>query len=331
MSQKQASRLILYAILIVFIFGLLLWSPILSASRPEPSSPLDASTPIQSIRNETLGVQDIFAISLPNRVDKRDNIVLGASVNGFQVELVDATTPDEIDPKTYPYNWNFGHRPIEYAARRSHLNVMQRVLRERLGSAIVMEDDADWDVTATESPYGDDWDVLWLGHCGIECKTDRPYVLTPNDPTILSPNHFLPYWRDPPPLERPDNSRLTCAISDGVCSIVYASRQFDVSLGRLCGSGYLRCFAPYPSLTGGYKAAGSAAKGSGINGPEGKEGAFEPPFSHGVMYSTMLNINRLLAGRRTFMSTWGDVPVREIAPEVIPVIGGTLIVPQAEP
>ncbi|KAL4813951.1 hypothetical protein BDW67DRAFT_187214 [Aspergillus spinulosporus] len=246
-----------------------------------------------------------------------------------------------------------------------------------------MEDDADWDVTMktqlqtfaiavralqgaavettgnSSSPYGDSWDILWLGHCGIECSTDRPYYLTPADPTVSPPSHFLPYWRDPPPLERPDDARMTCPITDGVCSIVYAvsfrgaqrilaalsvnpsglaeqidiGAQFDVSLGRICGAGYLRCFAPYPSLTGGYKSAGSAAKGSDINGPDNalestNEVMMQGPFSHGVMYSTMLNVNRLLAGKETVLATWDDVPVKEINPAEVGVLQGFVQMPK---
>lgn len=239
-----------------------------------------------------------------------------------------------------------------------------------MGSAIIMEDDADWDVSiktqlqnfaiavhalqqdepASDSPYGHDWDILWLGHCGLECHAQQPSFITPNDPTILPPHHFLPYWRDPPPLHRPDNSRLTCTVSDGVCSIVYAvsfrgaqrilaalsvnpsgiaeeidiGAQFDVSMGRMCGNGFLKCFGAYPSLTGGYKAAGPAAKGSDINGPAVDDGPIEGPFSNGIMYSTMLNINRLLRGKATVRSTWDDALVPEIDPSSIPVLGGTL-------
>ncbi|KAL4961704.1 uncharacterized protein BDV14DRAFT_210965 [Aspergillus stella-maris] len=376
-SQRRAPRLLMYVVSIVIILIFLIKSPFLAFGNTDYVSSRAGPTPLDAIKNGTLGVQKIFAINLPSRHDKRDNMVLGAALNGFQVEVVDAVTPDEINPKTYPYNWKFEHRPAEYAARRSHLNVMRRIVSERIQSAMIMEDDADWDVsfktqlqsfaiavralqkpeaTSPTSPYGDDWDVLWLRHCGIDCKNEQPYFLTPNDPTIVPPAHFLPYWRDIPPLERPDDARLTCEISDGTCSIVYAvslrgaqrllaalsvapagiaekvdiGAQFDVSFGRLCGSGYLRCFALYPSLTGGYKAAGSAGKGSDINAPETEDdgekgkGAVEPAFSHGVMYSTMLNIQRILAGQETVLATWDDVPVREFRIGDVPALEGVI-------
>ncbi|KAL2870722.1 uncharacterized protein BJX67DRAFT_246024 [Aspergillus lucknowensis] len=380
-AQRGVARLLLYAVGVITIISFVFWSPIPFAPQTTFQGSAGASDQLHLIANGTLGVQKIFAISIPSRLDKRDNIVLGSSLSDFHVEFIDGITPDEINPKTYPYNWNYDHRPVEYAARRAHVNGMQQIVNERLGSAIIMEDDADWDVAiksqlqsfaiavralqgtenaASESPYGHDWDILWLGHCGLECKSDLPSFLTPNDPTILPPHHFLPYWRDPPPLNRPDDSRLTCAISDGVCSIVYAvsfrgaqrilaalsvnpsgiadkidiGAQFDVSLGRLCGSGYLRCFAPYPSLTGGYRPAAPATKGSDINGLDGDpekpfDGPIEGPFSNGVMYSTMLNINRILGEEETVLANWDDAPVPEIKPGSIPVIGGSLQAPIA--
>lgn len=206
---------------------------------------------------------------------------------------------------------------------------------------MIMEDDSDWDVnikvqlqtfalrvralqgtteTPCTSPYGDDGDILWLGHCGIECKTDLPFYQAPNDPTIPEPRHLLPYWRDPPPFERPDHARLTCTAKDGVCSSIYAmsyhgtqwilaalsvnhsglaeegdiGAQFDVSLGCMCGNGYLRCFAPYPFLTGDFRPAGAAEKGSDIHDEKGEAVGFA---SWGVLYSTMLNVKQNSHGR----------------------------------
>ena len=250
-----------------------------------------------------------------------------------------------------------------------------RIVDQRIGSALIMEDDADWDVTfksqlqsfaiavrdlsgtsqtVTHSPFGENWDILWLGHCGLECKTELPYYLTPNDPTFPLPLHFLPYWRDPPPLERPDHARLTCTVKDAACTSMYAvsyhgaqkvlsalsvnpsgvaeevdiGAQIDVALGRLCGHGYLLCYSAYPSLTGGFRAAGSASKGSDIHNHGGEPVPFA---SWGMMYSTMLNINRILRGEPTVHSTWEDVAVPDVIPESITMQHGHIMPPREQP
>ncbi|KAF9893916.1 hypothetical protein FE257_008887 [Aspergillus nanangensis] len=381
-SQKKSTRWLLY-IVGATAFLLVLW-PLYTAreSLPVASEENSASTEnpeyLEAVRNETLGVEKVFAINLRSRPDKQDAIILGSSLSGFQVDFIDGVTPDQVDPKSYPYKWNYDHKVTEYAARRAHVNAIQRVVKDRLGSAIIMEDDSDWDVgikvqlqsfamavraiqgtsdRTTASPYGDDWDIHWLGHCGMDCKTGLPYFLAPNDPTILPPAHFLPYWRDPPPIGRSDDARLTCIARDAVCSTFYmvsyrgaqrilaalsanpvgvADRvdlgaQFDVSLGRMCGDGYLRCFGVYPALMGGYRLGGSPSKGSDINqggGEPGDNGVV--PVSFGVKYSTLLNINRLLNGEETVHATWDDLPVPDIKPDDIPAVGGILQVPVLE-
>lgn len=45
----------------------------------------------------------VFAINLPSRPDKRDNIVLGSSVCDFLVDWIDGVLPEEISSKSYPY------------------------------------------------------------------------------------------------------------------------------------------------------------------------------------------------------------------------------------
>jgi len=79
-----------------------------------------------------------------------------------------------------------------------------------LSSALIFEDDAEWDATiksqlvelarglhylqgiqtselgSLHSPYGDDWDVLWIGYCGAKSRSgDHHYYITHNDPTVV--------------------------------------------------------------------------------------------------------------------------------------------------
>ncbi|KAL3454972.1 hypothetical protein BJX64DRAFT_282396 [Aspergillus heterothallicus] len=396
-SQRALARAMLYAVGVGAIISLIFWAhPFAAETVSERAGAEQNEGPEEPspITNGTLGVQKIFAISIPSRLDKRDNIVLGSSLSDFHVEFIDAITPDEINPKTYPFNWNYDHRPVEYAARRSHLNALQKIVHDGLGSAIIMEDDADWDVSLKtqlqsfaiavralqssssstdtnppskpQSPYGSNWDILWLGHCGITCNTSQPSFLTPNDPTIPPPHHFLPYWRDPPPpppqpSDSSSSSRLTCAITDGVCSLLYAvsqrgarkllaalsvspaetaaknidtGAQFDVSLGRLCGAGDVVCYAPFPALTGGYTAPGAVGRMSDINGDD--EGGMGPGFegvevqgerSHGVVYSVMMNVGRLIRGETVVRAHWGDVERVEVEVGGFGVLGGRVVEP----
>lgn len=68
----------------------------------------------------------------------------------------------------------------------AHLDLLKFVITSGQETALIIEDDVDWDVeiksemrlvsdnvrafmgTAAEdpTPFGTEWDVLWLGHCG---------------------------------------------------------------------------------------------------------------------------------------------------------------------
>jgi hypothetical protein len=91
------------------------------------------------------------------------------------------------------------------------------MLHERIQSALIIEDDADWDVmlksqlleiaqgarhvqgsmNPEHSPYGDTWDALFLGHCGTNNwvdsnrLVDRRYWVINNDPTVVPPQHSV--------------------------------------------------------------------------------------------------------------------------------------------
>ena len=246
---------------------------------------------------------------------------------------------------------------------------------EGISSAIIMEDDSDWDVTiktqlqsmavalralqgtslaATSSPYGDDWDLLWFGHCGINWRLNSSFFEASHDPTVPPAHHFSPVYRDPPPINRTEDTRLVFAADDGVCSYLYAvsnraakkmlsamsvspsgmkeifdsGGQLDITLGRMCQANYLKCYAPYPSLTGRLMTS-SDIKDSDEGEDHGREKSRTPPDSANVVYSTLLNINRLLDGESTVKATWDDVPAQEIRPGNVSVVGGTLHIPEA--
>jgi hypothetical protein len=87
------------------------------------------------------------------------------------------------------------------------------MVREKISSAVILEDDADWDVhivwqmqkfadatrellkkggkpgkndAHTGSPYGEGWDILWIGHCGgFQANTaSMPHYIIRNDQTV---------------------------------------------------------------------------------------------------------------------------------------------------
>lgn len=236
-----------------------------------------------------------------------------------------------------------------------------------------MEDDSDWDVTIktqlqsmaialralqgtsadATSPYGENWDVIWFGHCGINWRPNTSFFAASHDPTVTPKHHFTPVFRDSPPINRTEDTRLVFEAEDGVCSLFYAvsngaarkmlsalsvsptgmkevfdsGGQLDITLGRMCRADYLKCYAPFPSLTGRLTTS-SDIRDSDQSEDQGRERSRTPPDSANVVYSTLLNINRIMDGESTVHATWEDVPLQEIRPGNASVVGGTLQIPE---
>lgn len=175
-----------------------------------------------NVQNSTLGFEKVFAIGLKERSDKRDALALTSSLVGFELEWVDGVRGESIPDKAVPFGtdrkklWenNLG-------SWRSHMNAVRSIIERNLSSALIMEDDMDWDVrlksqltqvaagtrhlqslppyippsTAdissrpylSTSPYGTDWDLLWLGHCG-EIFPDT----LPENQVYLQPDNAFP-------------------------------------------------------------------------------------------------------------------------------------------
>lgn len=85
------------------------------------------------------------------------------------------------------------------------------------------------------SPYGDSWDVLWLGHCGTEIPTGSKdakisalKVLVPDDPTVPAPRHLKahPFALEDPVAELyPPHTRVVHASMNTTCTQAYAVSQ----------------------------------------------------------------------------------------------------------
>lgn len=171
-----------------------------------------------------------------------------------------------------------------------------RIVEENLDSALIMNDDVDWDVrlkpqlelTAAgaravldslpetffpygrpssssssaasdlppTSPYGDDWDILWLGHCGEPFPEDLPENkdLPDSDPAFAAMARKWTILNDitVPPLNHvtglvdfsghEEHTRWIHVTAAPMCSFAYAVSQrgaqkilYDLSVNRLSG------------------------------------------------------------------------------------------------
>lgn len=180
---------------------------------------------------------------------------------------------------------------------------------------------------ATPSPYGQHWDMLWLGSCATtfgeqlpehlqipDAAHDDRQVLISGDPTVpLEPNvhgNASFSWRD-----YPSRTRVVYVPGDNICSFSYAlsaagarkalrymaiegqNKPFDNHLSDLCRLRVdgMRCVAIVPSLFFHHRPRGRVSGDSDIGGGSSDE-VREAGFTENILYSTRLNLANLARG-----------------------------------
>ncbi|EAU38488.1 conserved hypothetical protein [Aspergillus terreus NIH2624] len=199
---------------------------------------LTEDTTYDHIKNETLGFEKIYAIGLKERTDKRDFLTLAASVHGMKVKWLDGK-----------FDISFW-KPTVAACWRAHMNALRDVVENGYGTALIMEDDADWDVSVREqlrefargvrtlsdnpnpskdAPYGTNWDMLWVGGCASGAADNETDIYAiPNDPTTPSVKHRGTWggpsdgWKAKHPELPEDSTRYIYRANMGCCLYGYA-------------------------------------------------------------------------------------------------------------
>lgn len=215
-------------------------------------SPLEQEN-IQDVFNSTLGFQEVIMLSLPFRGDRQDTFAVQAQLSNITWTQMWGVEGKDVPEKALPYGMTYetvGQNGVD--SWRAHLNALRYVVKNKLESAIIFEDDADWDVSlryqlvqyakasryilrqngTASSPYGDGWDVLTIGHCDAEAwKEDMRRWVIPNDPTVIAPHirggawipDMKPWqaWNSSHP-EKSNNTRICFASEWNACTTAYA-------------------------------------------------------------------------------------------------------------
>ena len=285
------------------------------------------------------------------------------------------------------------------ATGRIHMRLTRfsySVVQQNLTSALILEDDADWDIRIkqqlhdyalstqaliqplalnpstyidptfptppdpstmspditfaslpstippTVSPYGDGWDLLWLGHCGmtlpstrsealrsISMKQPKGRVIHSNDETVpLSTYLNLLEAEENVRVLYPNHTRVTHHVAGAICSLGYAVSQagarrllynlgmktfdqpFDLMLNSFCEGTHMQdyhlCLTVQPQLFDHHRPAGRTSQDSDItdHGDEVREKAF----TANIRYSTKMNVEKLLKGDMQYDDQYPDSP-----------------------
>lgn len=315
-------------------------------------------------------------------------MVLQAALSDLDVDFVDGVQGSDVPEKAIPKAENAEHiGGADLGSWRGHLNAIQQVVRRNLSSALILEDDVDWDirlrgqlrdfalsarallqpprsppgpwadaalsgradgapstapeldsrqlpstVPPTSSPYGDGWDVLWIGHCGMHFPFEdglvpKGRVIHRDDATVPKREHL---WslHDPFTLKDkyPEHTRAVHHAQEGVCSLGYAvsragarkmlwhialreaSDAFDLLLRFFCdgakGRPHHKCLTLQPGLFHHHRAVGPNKDASDI-GDHG-DGFRTQAMTDMVRLSTRLNADVLLSGGTAYVDQFPD-------------------------
>jgi hypothetical protein len=171
-------------------------------------------------------------------------------------------------------------------------------------TALILEDDIDFDLrVATQmqlmskgvrellkipdtdlTPYGTDWDVIWIGHCGE--RAQGPGYLDYRDDSRVTTEGFHGFskklWMD----EVPEYHRRIQPAVQPICTFAYAvtaasaqkilqvlgsgkDEAYDVGLQHQCTTGHLRCFTIVPQVMQQYEPAEGTGYITNINEESG--------------------------------------------------------------
>ncbi|KAE8342849.1 hypothetical protein BDV24DRAFT_173551 [Aspergillus arachidicola] len=322
---------------------------------------LTEETTFDHINNETLGFQHIYAIGMKERTDKRDYLTLAASFLGIKVDWRDGVYPDNVSEKSYPLKLGeSGVKPAAIGCWRAHMNTLIDIVENGYTTALILEDDADWDVSlrqqlaefargvrtltnnqheSKKAPYGTNWDILWVGGCASGAhQNETDFYVIPNDPTVPNTTIRGPWespagpsikWRQEHPEWPVDSTRYIYRANMGCCtfgyavtlegarrilaelSINYLNLPVDNAMSDLCAGSnrpQLRCYAPFPNLIGTFRSEGYVSRDSDIDQWEDRKFEWHPALAYNMVYSTRLNIHRLVAGEETVYSQWRESP-----------------------
>ena len=176
-------------------------------------------------------------------------------------------------------------RPLRGSAKAwlAHLDMLKFVVASGFISTLIIEDDADWDISVREqmklvslniryfmntpdsdvSPYGAEWDVLWIGHCGKVTEPLTPRVEYAD--SSLMPFESYSSWAKEWLFNMREGHRAVQRTRDAICTFGYAVTQagaqnslkilgggqheaLDVALTTECRHQRLKCITINPEL-----------------------------------------------------------------------------------
>ena len=193
------------------------------------------------------------------------------------------------------------------------------VISSNYSSALILEDDADWDVAIRSQtpgianavrdltngvvgPWGFNWEYLALGHCGAGAVPDDAYRVIKDNTTGPAAEHQALWGAEK---ELKDKTRFVHRTSGTVCTFGYAvtrhgaqklidhlsgsGEPLDIDYASFCGGGGLNCYAVTPEIIHHQRWTGHKITSGGTLHGALEEGETEQKFTVNIKHSARCN------------------------------------------
>ncbi|KAJ9612348.1 hypothetical protein H2200_003945 [Cladophialophora chaetospira] len=306
---------LIVAILLILIFTLLPKTNV-SSTRPEllftaPPEPREAAA------NATLGFHKLLTLS--SKPSWRTRGLLAAAK---LTELDFTIPPQPRNPEDFVVAFenigrDQGKTPKHGSATAwiAHLDLLKFVIASNFETGLIVEDDVDWDVRIKDqvklisdtvrnythvpdsdpTPYGTEWDILWLGHCGAGIDGVPPGQMYADD-TRAPMDNYVSWSKDYIKDHFPEGQRQIQFSTQTVCTFGYgvtkasaqkildllargADEASDVALSHRCMVRSLQCLVVNPEIMYHYEPSRDLGYVSPVDAGDGEgEAASEEAF-----------------------------------------------------
>lgn len=265
MLASRASRLpSLYLLLAIGLITIFLYYHNGASSSSRPQFPIaNYATGATTATNATLGFGGLWAVSGPGS-PRRKHLEQAADATGLDLTIPTQPTwsEDDVDNFKWPNKSESEVTTGTVKAWLSHHVVLREFLSSGQETALIFEDDVDWDIRlksiqvplaqraarslgkdksidSSVYPWGSpkDWDLLYLGHCGDYLNMlTRGIGVGHHHPSDLEKlNHVL--YQDPTMLNRTDLHPYTASFLTAL-TVPEQTRVLHHSVWPLCTFGY---------------------------------------------------------------------------------------------
>ncbi|KAI0386066.1 glycosyltransferase family 25 protein [Hypomontagnella monticulosa] len=318
-------NVIVAVILVVVVLGLLqnrysVYAPLHGQRKTTTSQ--STHTPRESAANSTLGFQKLIALSHKPSWRTR-GLEAAANLTGLEFSIPPQPQNSEELLKAFQSigaDKEGAKQPASGSAKAwlSHLDLLKYIIASDFETVFIVEDDVDWDLRIKDqirlvsdnvraytgvkeddrTPYGTNWDVLWLGHCGSIITDDLPTPrVYPDDSrceTELYSGWSKRFLRE----KLAEGYRQVQASQMTVCTFGFgvtkegarkivpqlsqgADEAFDVALSAHCRDKKLNCIVVNPQLFNHYEPPADKGYVSAVHAGDGRgEASDDSQFEH---------------------------------------------------